>query len=123
MQLKPEEVNVQTYYVPYYKYSERSKDKAGALMRSDTEHKPFEYYLSLVEPGPGDIEVPDKATVEFEIECRGMEFSFHQPVGWYIAQGGDVNGLEKKAWISATEFHHSILESYEKKLKGIFDEI
>ena len=116
---EPEEINLHMYYVPYYKYSESAKDKAGALMRKDIERKPFEYYLSLVEPGPNDIELPDKAMVEIVAECNGVEYSFHQPIEWYKAHGGTVEGMEKKAWISAPEFHHSLLEDYSREINSI----
>ena len=74
----PPELTVSCFRIPYYMYSMRSKDKAGALMRSDPERRPFEYDPSLIEPCEDDIEIPARATVEIVVECGGMRFSFHQ---------------------------------------------
>ena len=102
--------------VPYFAYSQSSKDKAGDMMRRDFEKKPFEYYLSLIPPGVFDREIPEKATVEIVIYCAGQAFSFHQPMNWYIAHGGNPSLLTKKAWISATNFHHQMLESWKNDI-------
>ena len=115
---KPEALEIKCYYVPYYSYSRASKDKAGDLMRADGSGKPFEYYLSLIEPGPMDVEVRDRATVEVVITCMGEEFCFHQPIFWY-AQYGSVDQLEKKAWINATDFHHDRLEGIAKEIENL----
>ena len=109
LRAKPEAIEIELYLVPYYAYSQMSKDKAGDLMRRDPERKPFEYYLSQISPGPYDREIPEKATVEIIISCAGQAFSFHQPMNWFIARGGDPSVLRKKAWISATNFHHQLL--------------
>lgn len=119
MNKKPKKLMVAYYYVPYYSYSMKSKDKAGALMRSDTEQNPFEYYLSLVEPCDEDTEIPSKATVEVVIKCEDFCFNFHQPMSWYFQQGGNMDKLERKPWISSINFHHSQLEEQHK----IIDEL
>ncbi len=111
---KPDELMVSYFYVPYYSYSMKTKDKAGALMRSDTERNPFEYYLSLVEPCEEDTEVPSKATVEVVVKCEDCCFSFHQPMSWYLQQGGIVDILERKPWISSTNYHHAQLVEQSK---------
>lgn len=61
LRAKPDGVNFELYYVPYFKYSGATKDRAGALMRQDGNKYPFEYYLSQVEPSEYDYEVPEKA--------------------------------------------------------------
>ncbi len=109
MSEKPQELEIQCYYVPYYSYSVKTKDKAGALMRSDPERNPFEYYLSLVEPCEEDIDIPSKATVEIVIICDESRYSFHQPIAWYQSMGERIDVLPKKPWISAPNHHHAIL--------------
>lgn len=121
MQDKPKELEVSCYYVPYYMYSMKSKDKAGAFMRSDTDRKPFEYYLSLVEPCEEDVEVPSKATVEVVVKSEDYSFSFHQPIAWYTQIGGSIDALERKPWISATNFHHMQLVEQSQKIHELLD--
>lgn len=116
---QPQELKVTCYYVPYYMYSTRTKDRAGALMRSDTERNPFEYYLSLVEPCADDIEVPSKATVEVAVTCEEYSFSFHQPISWYQALGGKTDALQKKPWISAINFHHAVAAEQSEKIRAL----
>ncbi len=120
---RPQELAVELFLVPYYLYSMTSKDKAGNLMRNDTEKKPFEYYLSQIAPGPNDIEIPDKATIEVRITCASQEFSFHQPLNWYKAIGGDPSKLKKKAWISAGSFNHTLLEKTKCEIESLRSEL
>lgn len=119
LRIRPEELSIELFLVPYYSYSRESKDRAGELMRRDPERKPFEYYLGQITPGSNDIEIPEKATIEVLITCEGQEFSFHQPMSWYIAQGGDPSALTKKAWISAGNFHHAYLEKMQKEIHDL----
>ena len=123
LEMKPEELTLELYLIPYYAYSEQSKDKAGALMRSDPDRKPFEYYLGQIAPGPYDREIPEKATVEFLITCAGQEFSFHQPLNWYTAHGGDSGALTKKVWISSENFHHAFLEKARNDISALQTEL
>lgn len=120
---QPQELTVKWSLVPYYAYSQESKDKAGHLMRSDTDSKPFEYYLGQIQPGPNDIEIPEKATVEALITCAGQEYSFHQPLSWYIEHGGITSGLEKKVWIGANSFHHMYLVKVQKEINDLQREL
>ena len=120
---KPEALGVDLYMVPYYAYSQNSKDKAGDMMRRDFDKKPFEYYLSLIPPGPFDREIPEKATVEIVISCAEQIFSFHQPMSWYIAHGGNPSSLTKKAWISAINFHHQMLENWKNEIASLQREL
>ena len=116
---KPEPLSVNFYYVPYWKYSNTTKDKAGDLMRSEAKKRPFGYYLSQVEPCSEDMEIPEKATLEIEVTCEDRLFSFHVPVektlGWDI----DTKSFPKKTWISGKEFHRSQFD----KIKGEIEEL
>ena len=123
LRCKPEVLSVELFLVPYYSYSRESKDRAGDLMRRDTERKPFEYYLGQISPGVNDIEIPEKATVEFVITCMGQEFSFHQPLSWYTEHGGEVSQLRRKAWISASNFHHTFLERIRNEINTLQKEL
>ena len=123
LRCKPEVLSVELFLVPYYSYSRESKDRAGDLMRRDTERKPFEYYLGQISPGVNDIEIPEKATVEFVITCMGQEFSFHQPLSWYTEHGGEVSQLSRKAWISASNFHHMFLERMRNEINTLQKEL
>ena len=120
---QPGDLDIECSYVPYYMFSQRSKDKAGELMRRDPDRKPFEYYLGQIEPGENDVEVPEKATVEIVITCAGQEFSFHQPVSWFTSNGGDLSELNKKAWISADIFHHKFLEKSREEINNLKKEL
>lgn len=119
LRIRPGELSIELFLVPYYSYSRESKDRAGELMRRDPERKPFEYYLGQITPSSNDIEIPEKATVELLITCEGQEFSFHQPMSWYIAQGGDPSALTRKTWISAGNFHHAYLEKMQKEIHDL----
>lgn len=116
---RPEEVQLRLYYVPYYKRSEAAKDQAGRLMRSSAEQQPFAYFLSQVPPGPRDMEIPEKATVEVVATCGGISFSFHMPVETVGQWGIDVAALDRKAWVSSTVFHHDMLCQLEREISGL----
>lgn len=109
----PKELKVSYFKIPYYKYSDATKDKAGALMRKDTNPQPFEYYLSQIERSTEDIELPEKATVELEIECGGQTFSFHIQQQKTLEWGLNLNKMKEKVWISNKEFQ----KNYYKKMK------
>ena len=104
VKLNPKYLKINLYYIPYFKYCNLTKDKAGILMREDSSRKPFEYYLAHVEPCNYDKELLDKATIELEIVSESKMFSFHIPVektnNWNI----DLITLPKKPWISKKEF-------------------
>lgn len=101
---KEDKLQVTLYLIPYYKYSFTTKDKAGALMRKDNQKNPFEYYLSMVEPCSQDIEVPEKATIEIEINLDNRLFNFHIPQYKTTEWGVDISNLQRKDWISEKEF-------------------
>ena len=119
----PKELSVQSFLIPYYAYSQETKDKAGSLMRRDPDRKPFEFYLGQVPLGPRDIEIPEKATVEVVITCAGQEYSFHQPLDWYNSNIGNAFDLEKKAWISAVNFHHMYLTKTSSEIDSLRKEL
>lgn len=120
---KPQVLKVNYYYVPYIMYSKTSKDKAGDLMRKDSNKQPFEYYLSQIEPGPDDIVIPEKATVELVIECSGRTFIYHIPrtktKDWPI----DWSQLEKKVWISGKEFHKRKYNKLKMEIERLMGEV
>lgn len=113
---KPAEVSVRLYYVPYFLYSTETKDRAGQLMRQDTERHPFEYYLSQVPPSANDIEIPEKASVEVVAECMEQTFSFHMPIGKIKECGYSAASLERKAWINQSAFNTILLHDTKEKL-------
>ncbi len=104
---KPACVKTEVFLVPYIRYSTATKDKAGAMMRSDPVKRPFEYYLARVEPSPADVEVPERANVEVIAECINNPFSFHMPLPQIEACGIDTAALPRKEWINAPDFHHA----------------
>lgn len=120
---RPAEVQLQLYYVPYYKYSEATKDKAGRLMRSSMEKLPFEYFLSQIPPCAQDMELPEKALVEVVAACNGFSFSFHMPVAVVRECGIDTASLNRKVWISAHNFHHELLREQECTITQLLAEI
>lgn len=123
LRAKPDGVNFELYYVPYFKYSSATKDRAGALMRQDGSKYPFEYYLSQVEPSEYDYEVPEKALVEVTVECLGQEFSFHMPLDKITECGYVISSLERKVWINSTDFHHSQLLKFEPHIKELLSHV
>jgi hypothetical protein len=118
-----EQLRINLLYVPYFKYSTITKDKAGDLMRSDYNKMPFEYYLSKIEPCDLDIEIPEKATVEMEVICENRQFCFHIPLnkttGWNI----DYETLSKKIWLSSKEFHRNQMKSIKNEINELMNEI
>lgn len=120
---KPECVKTEVFLVPYIRYSMATKDKAGAMMRSDTVKRPFEYYLSRVEPSPADVEVPEKATVEVVAECMENPFSFHMPLPQIKACGIDTASLPRKTWINAPDFHHATYLSAKEQIEQAIAEL
>ena len=119
----PEELRIKFFNVPYFKYSDTTKDKAGDLMRSDNKKKPFEYYLSKVEASEYDIEIQEKATIELEIICKNRLFSFHIPQKKTLSWGLDYNSMEKKTWISGKEFHKNQMNSIKKEINELMDKL
>lgn len=119
----PEELEVQVNYIPYYKYSKETKDKAGELMREDDQWRPFKYYLSLVEPSEDDVELIDKGTIEIEITCQGRLFSFHVPQDKTEEWNLDIDALPRKEWISGKEFHREQYNNIKDELSQLIDEV
>jgi len=119
----PPFISLSLKYIPYYKYSNQTKDKAGDLMRSDYNKKPFEYYLGLVEPSVYDIEIKEKATIEVIVTIENMEFSFHIPyqktTGWNIS----IDDIPQKTWISNKEFKKDALEVLKTEIVSLMKEL
>lgn len=120
---KPEELSLDIYYIPYYKYSKATKDKAGDLMREDDTWRPFEYYLSLVEPDGDDVEIAEKATIEVEIMYQNRVFSFHIPQNKTEDLGLDIDQLPRKAWLSGREFHREKFNKMKVELNELMEEV
>lgn len=123
LKTKPAGIAFALYYVPYFKYSGTTKDRAGALMRQDGSKYPFEYYLSQVEPSASDYEVPEKALVEVTVECLGQEFSFHMPPDKITECGYVISSLERKVWINSTDFHHNQLLKLEPRINELLSQV
>ena len=116
----PKELKTELFYVPYYKYSTQSKDRAGELMRRDGGRQPFEYYLGQIKPGENDIEIRDKATIEVVVSCMNQTFSFHQPFVWVSELGIEVSNIPQKNWMNAENFHHTMLDNEKKDIEEFF---
>lgn len=117
---KPEDCEVTLYYVPYLRYSERTKDLAGDLMRRDGKKYSFDYYLEQIEPTAADVEDPTKAIIEVVVNCNGQSFSLHLPIS-DLPNGYNANELPKKKWIPSTEFHHNQLETAKEQFEILWD--
>jgi hypothetical protein len=113
------ELLIRLYYIPYYRYSTATKDKAGKLMREDNSRMPFEYYLSLIEPGDNDIEIKDKATVEMVVEFLDTEWSFHIQATKIAEWGINIDNMPKKVWVSEKEYRQIKLKELKKALKDL----
>lgn len=102
---KPEGVEIELMYVPYMKYCQETKDKAGQLMRADGNKQSFEYYLAQVKPYSEDIEIPEKATIEMLITYIGRTWCFHIPQrlvsDWKLV----ISQLKRKVWMNGKDFH------------------
>jgi|LSQX01.1.fsa_nt_gb hypothetical protein len=119
---KPENIKIKLMYVPYFKYCQETKDKAGVLMRNEFPRKPFEYYLSMVEPSEDDLEIPEKATIEMEVNFENRLFCFHIPVERTIDWDMDKNALPKKVWVSGKEFHRNQFLKAKKEINALLQE-
>lgn len=102
---KPEGVDIELLYVPYMKYCQETKDKAGQLMRADSNNLSFEYYLAQVKPCSDDIEIPEKATIEMLITYKGRTWCFHIPQNLTSAWKVDISQLKRKVWMNGKDFH------------------
>lgn len=120
---RPEELAMEVYYIPYYKYSKQTKDKAGEIMRADDTWRPFEYYLSKVGPGENDIEITEKATIEVEVTYEGRLFSFQVPLNKTIDWDLDIDQLPRKAWLSGKEFHREKFGKIKVELNDLMGDI
>lgn len=103
----PSELEIELYRVPYIVYSQETKDRAGAMMRSEGNRYPFDVYLSLVKLSPQDVEDVNRATVEIDITCNGKQFVFHCPAGGVERTGVQVASLPQKEWAAPSDFHHA----------------
>ena len=120
---KPSCVGMRLWYVPYFRYSQETKDRAGDLMRRDRNQFDFEYYLSQVPPSEGDREDPNKAMVELQAVCLGDSFSFHMPLRLAEECGVDPAALPRRPWIDAPEFHHGILAEAAPVIRALLDAV
>lgn len=120
---RPEELPLEINYIPYYKYSKQTKDKAGEIMRADDTWRPFEYYLSLVEPCADDVEITEKATIEVEITYQERVFSFHIPVTKTIEWDIDIDEFPRKAWLSGKDFHREKFGKIKVELTELMNEL
>lgn len=102
---KPDGVNIELLYVPYLKYSNETKDKAGEMMRADHNKQPFEYYLAQVPPCSKDMEIPGRATIEMLITYCGRTWCFNMPEQLTVGWGVDVSKLKRKVWMNGRDFH------------------
>lgn len=102
----PIQLQVQMYRIPYIVYSEETKNRAGAMMRSEGNRYPFDVYLALVKPSALDVEDVKRATVEVQITCQEKTYSFHCPAGVVERAGIEVGSLPNKEWVAPADFHH-----------------
>lgn len=120
---RPEELPLEVNYIPYYQYSKQTKDKAGEIMRADDTWRPFEYYLSMVEPCEDDVEITDKATIEVEISYQNRVFSFHTPLNKIEDWGLDIDQLPRKAWLSGKEYNREQYNKVKPELNELMEEL
>lgn len=118
---RPEELPLEVFYMPYYKYSKQTKDKAGEIMRADDTWRPFEYYLAMVDPSEDDVEVTEKATIEVEITYEDRLFSFQVPLSKTIDWDLDIDELPRKAFLSGKEFHREKFGKIKAELNELMD--
>jgi len=119
--IKPPEIKISLFYVPYYKYSNVTKDKAGEIMRNDIEKNPFEFYLHQVELCSQDIEIKEKATIELEIISENRMFSFHIPLANTAKWDIDMKSVQNKNWISGKEFHRNQFKKLKEEIAELLD--
>lgn len=122
LEKKPEDVEISLFYCPYMRYSERTKNLAGEMMRADGKRFSFEFYLQQVQPCELDLEDPLRATIEAIATCQGQSFSFHLPLS-LLPASYDVHSIPRKAWVPAREFHHQQLVTAEERFQTWFDEM
>ncbi|HZJ80736.1 MAG TPA: hypothetical protein VFC69_09210 [Dysgonamonadaceae bacterium] len=120
---RPEELPVTISYIPYYKYSKETKDKAGQLMREDDKWRPFEHYLSLVEPCSDDVEITEKATIDVEINYQDRVFNFHIPLNKMPDWDINIDELPRKAWLSGQEFRREQFNKIKVELNELMEEV
>ena len=123
----PAELSVELYFVPYLRYCNATKDRAGELMRRDLNRHPFQYYLDQVEPSPYDTEVPHRATVEILVTCAGETFSFHQPANWFTELQFnelqiDLTKLSRKTWVNPIDFNHAMLTKKKAEIEALLQD-
>jgi hypothetical protein len=85
-------------------------------MRSDVNPQGFDHYLERIPSCSNDYEVPERATLEMELNYLGRMFCFHIPVQQARDWGVEMTALERKTWISSKEFNHM-------RFAPVFDEI
>ena len=118
-----EGAKINLLYVPYYRYCNETKDKAGAMMRADGNKQPFEYYLSQIQPTSNDIEVPGKATLEMLIEYKGRVWCFHIPEHLTSDWGVDTSKLKRKVWMNGRDFHAQQFQLIKKEAEELLSQL
>lgn len=120
---KPNGVEIEMLYIPYYKYGRQSKDKAGDMMRADGNKQSFEYYLAQVQPSPEDVEVPGMATIEMIFKYDDRTWCFHIPERLTASWGVDVNTLRRKVWINGRDFHSQQFQQIKKEAEILLSKL
>lgn len=118
---KPDGVEVELLYVPYMKYCQETKDKAGQLMRADGNKLSFEYYLAQVKPCSDDIEIPEKATIEMLITYKGRTWCFHIPQNLIPDWKVNINNLERKVWMNGKDFHSQQFKQIKAEAESLLE--
>ena len=123
IEYRPEELLIDIYYIPYYRYSKETKDKAGELMREDEEWRPFKHFLSMVEPSSEDVEVVEKGTIEVEVTCQNRVFSFQVPIDKTEDWNLNIDELPRKEWVSGKDLHREQFNKIKFELNDLMEEV
>jgi hypothetical protein len=103
---RPDGVEIELLYVPYFRYSRETKDRAGDMMRRDVGgNHPFEYYLGQVPPSPMDYEVAGAGNIEILITYKQNTWCFHGPESMAAELHVEVAKLPRKEWVNQRDFH------------------
>jgi hypothetical protein len=120
---QPQGIDIKLFYVPYYKYSRGTKDKAGDLMRRDGSKHTFDYYLTMVEPSSSDYEVPGAGTIEMLITYKNITWSFHMLESLARQLNINIDGLTRKEWINQRDFHSIQAKTIQTKIESLFQKV
>jgi hypothetical protein len=120
---QPKGTEIELFYVPYYKYSRETKDKAGEMMRRDGNKHNFDYYLALIEPSANDYEVPGAGTIEMLITYRNKTWSFHLLEDLARRLNIDITKLSRKEWVNQRDFHSIQAKSLKAEAESLLSQI